>query len=138
MVCGKKRLSTREKFKGDLHGVQKVRWMVPQNAPVGPQNGQKPRSKIWFWGPKMGKSPKVKLEFGTLTIGKSHRNKIWFWAPEPLNDPVGPPNGQKPRSKILVWETPQKEKFPQSKIWFWAPKPQKAPVDPQNGQKPPE
>jgi hypothetical protein len=49
---------------------------------------------------------------------------------------VGPQNGQKPRSKILVWETHQKENFPRVKFDFeplnpkrpqWAPKWAKAP-----------
>jgi hypothetical protein len=31
---------------------------------------------------------------------------------------VVPQNGQRPRSKILVWETPQKEKFPRVKFGF--------------------
>jgi hypothetical protein len=44
----------------------------------------------------MGKRAKVKLEFGTLTMGKSPEIKFDF---EPLN-PKRPQNGLKPRSKV--------------------------------------
>jgi hypothetical protein len=47
------------------------------------------------------KNPKVKVEFGTLTMGKSPEIKFYS---EPLNpkNPSGPQKGLKPRSKISV------------------------------------
>jgi hypothetical protein len=96
----------------------------------------KARSKILVRAQRWEK-PQGQIRVRVPNDGKKPRNKIWFWAPEPQKVPVGPQNGLKPRSKVWVWETHQKDKCPQSKVWFWSPETQNAPVGPQNGQKPP-
>jgi hypothetical protein len=62
------------------------------------------------WHLRMGKSPQVKFECGTLTMGKSPRNQIWFCTLNPKMPQWAPKMGESPRSKILVWEPPQKDK----------------------------
>jgi hypothetical protein len=63
----------------------------------------------------MGKTPKVKLEYGTLMMGKSPRNKIDF---EPLNPkrPQWTPKIDKSTAVKFEFGRFPKRKKPQSKI----------------------
>jgi hypothetical protein len=118
-----------DKFK---FGAPKMGKNAPSQILVrGPNDGQKPRNKIWFWAQehqkaivgtqKWAKAPGVKFEFGSLPkMTNAPRVKFYFGPLNPKRPQWVPKVGKTPQSNIWVWETPQKDKFPQSKIWGWA------------------
>jgi hypothetical protein len=85
----------------------------------------------------MGKISKVKLEFGTLTMGKSARNKIDIDPLNPERPHWAPKMGYSPAVKFEFGKHPKRKNVSGVKFDF-EPLTTKGPSGPQNGQKPPE
>jgi hypothetical protein len=61
----------------------------------------------------MGKSPKVKLEFGTLTMGESPGNKIYFELLNPKRPQWAPKMGTSPGVKFEFGRLPKTKSAPE-------------------------